>query len=328
MGKTNLAVLISGRGSNLKAIIDAIKDGYSDNIDLKVVIANKEALGLKYAKEANIPYHIVYRTVDGETISKEEHDKKVMDVLEDYNIDLITLAGYDQVLQERFVKKYKWRIMNIHPSLLPAFSGTLHAQRDALDYGVVVSGCTVHFVEENVDTGPIIIQFPVPVKDIDIEETLSNRILEYEHIIYPKAIKLFSEGKLRLDGRKVIIEKDVRIEEVVANHFERDKIKMIMDVIGVSKEISEKLLEKSESFVFLIHDIAPREAIIIKQEMLVIGGDCAVPSDTILNSTLIPISVLVIGNRRQIKKLIKKLKTQTFDLPRIADKIAEFVADT
>ena len=150
--KINLAVLISGRGSNLKAIINAIKSGYLDKVDLKVVVANKDAPGLQYAKEFGCSYHVVPRIVNGKKIPKEEHDKKVMEVLEKYDIDLIALAGYDQILQKEFVNRYKWKIMNIHPSLLPSFGGTLHGQKDALDYGVKISGCTVHFVEEDVDT--------------------------------------------------------------------------------------------------------------------------------------------------------------------------------
>jgi phosphoribosylglycinamide formyltransferase-1 len=176
--KINLAVLISGRGSNLKAIIDSIKNGYLDKVNLRVVIANKDAPGLNYAKEAGILYHLVHKIVDGEKIPKEEHDKKVLVILEKYDIDLIALAGYDQVLQKEFVKRYEWKIMNIHPSLLPSFGGTLHGQKDALDYGAKISGCTVHFIEEGVDTGPIIIQAAVPVKDDDTSETLADRILE------------------------------------------------------------------------------------------------------------------------------------------------------
>ncbi len=203
--KTNLAVLISGRGSNLQAIIESIKSGYLDKVDLKVVVANKDAHGLKYAKESGIPYHIFPRIVDGNKIPIEKHDKKIMEILEEYAIDLIVLAGYDQILQKEFVGRYKWKIMNIHPSLLPSFGGTLHGQKDALDYGAKISGCTVHFVEEGVDTGPIIIQAAVPVKDDDSPETLANRILEHEHIIYPKAIKLFSENRLKIIGRQVVV---------------------------------------------------------------------------------------------------------------------------
>lgn len=207
--KTNLAVLISGRGSNLKAIIDAIKSGYLDKVDLKVVVANKHAEGLKYASEAGIPGHIVSRKYHpgSEEMDLNKHDKLVLGILEEYDIDLIALAGYDQILQKEFVNKYRGRIMNIHPSLLPSFKNTLHAQKEALDSGVKISGCTVHFVEESVDTGPIIIQRAVPVRDDDTPETLADRILKHEHVIYPEAIKLFSEGRLKIVGRKVVVKR-------------------------------------------------------------------------------------------------------------------------
>jgi len=199
--KTNLAILISGRGSNLKAIIDAIQSGYLAKVDLKVVVANKYAEGLKYASEAGIPAHIVSRKYHpgSEERDLNKHDKLVMDILEEYDIDLIALAGYDQILQKEFVNKYLGRIMNIHPSLLPSFKNTLHAQEEALDYGVKISGCTVHFVVESVDTGQILIQRAVPVRDDDTPETLADRILKHEHVIYPEAIKLFSEIEAKAD---------------------------------------------------------------------------------------------------------------------------------
>lgn len=235
--KINLAGLISGRGSNLKAIIESIKSGYLDKVDLKVVVANKNALGLKYAKEFGIPYHIVPRVIDGNKIPIEEHDKEVMEVLEKYAVDLIALAGYDQILQQEFVRRYKWKIMNIHPSLLPSFGGTLHGQKDALDYGAKISGCTVHFVEEAVDTGPIIIQAAVPVKDDDSPETLANRILEHEHIVYPKAIKLFSENRLKIIGRQVVVKGDLNTSFIndPAHHMKR---------IGVEDAVIGHLVEK------------------------------------------------------------------------------------
>lgn len=205
MKKINLAILISGRDSNLKSIIDAIKTGYLDNVELKVVVANKDAPGLKYAEEFGVPVHVVHRIVDGKKIPVEEHDAKVLAVLEEYDIDIICLAGYLQVLQPKFVRRYKGRIMNIHPSLLPAFGGTIHGQKDAVDYGAKISGCTIHFIDEGVDTGHIIIQAAVPVKNDEDEDSLSKRILEFEHIIYPKAIKMFAEKRLKVKGRKVEI---------------------------------------------------------------------------------------------------------------------------
>lgn len=202
---TNLAVLISGRGSNLKAIIDAIRGDYLKKVDLKVVIANKKAEGLRYPKEANIPWHIVHRIDDfGVKMDKAEHDKRVIEILERYDIDIIALAGYNQALQKEFVSKYEQRMLNIHPSLLPSFGGNLQGQKDALNYGVKISGCTVHFVDNTIDNGPIIAQAAVIVKDNDTVETLADRILEQEHIIYPKAIKLLTENGIKIVGRKVI----------------------------------------------------------------------------------------------------------------------------
>lgn len=324
--KTKLAVLISGRGSNLKAIIDAIKNGYLDNVELKVVIANKEAPGLKYAKDEGIPTYIVPRIVNGKKIAREEHDKKVMKILEKYQVDLICMAGYLQILTPKFIERYRNRIMNIHPSILPAFPGTTRAQKKAVEYGVKISGCTVHFADEGVDTGPIIIQAAVPVKDNDTEETLANRILEFEHIIYPKAIKMFSEGRLRVVGRKVYIKKEIRVRKVISYSFNREKIVKIMNQIGVSSEILNNFLDKIQTFVLLVEDITPREATILKQEMLALGGDCAVPKECVLNG-LIPLNVLLIGNKKQLKKLVSKLKNQPFDLPKVGDKIKHIIGD-
>ena len=311
--KLNLAVLISGRGSNLKAIIDSIKNGYLDKVNLKVVIANKGAPGLKYAKEAGIMYHILHKIVDGEKNPKEEHDKKVLAILEKYDIDLVALAGYDQILQKEFVKRYKWKIMNIHPSLLPSFGGTLHGQKDALDYGVKISGCTVHFIEEGVDTGPIIIQAAVPIKDDDIPETLANRILEHEHLIYPKAIKLFSENRLKIVGRKVIARGELNISFVnnPTYHMRR---------IGVPEDAIKYLSEKCKIYTVLLENITPREAMILKQEMLSIAGDCAVPKECILNNLMLTDAILI-GTRIQLKILIKKLKQQPFNLSKFSEEL-------
>jgi len=313
--KTNLAVLISGRGSNLKAIIESIKSGYLDKVDLKVVVANKNALGLKYAKESGILYHVVPRIIDGNKIPIEKHDKKIMETLEEYAIDLIVLAGYDQILQKEFVGRYKWKIMNIHPSLLPSFGGTLHGQKDALDYGVKISGCTVHFVEEGVDTGPIIIQAAVPVKDNDSPETLANRILEHEHIIYPKAIKLFSENRLKIIGRQVVVEGDLNTSFInnPAHHMKR---------IGVEDTVIGHLVEKCRIYTVLVENVTPREAMILKQELLSLGGDCAVPKECILNN-LVCIDVILIANSIQLRSLVTKLKNQLFNLTNLAEKLEE-----
>ena len=317
--KTNLAVLISGRGSNLKAIIGAIENGYLDKVNLKVVVANKDAPGLKHAEDFGCHSRVIPRIVDGQKIPVEEHDKEVMEVLEKYAINLIALAGYDQILQNEFVRRYEWKIMNIHPSLLPSFGGTLHGQKDALDYGVKIGGCTVHFVEEGVDTGPIIIQAAVPVKDDDTPETLANRILEHEHIIYPKAIKLFSENRLKVVGRKVVVSGELNTT------FIHDPA-CYMERIGVEAHVIKYLLKKCRMHTVLVENITPREAMILKQEMLSIGGDCAVPKECILNN-LVFIDAILIGNGIQLKILIKKLKNQTFNLTKLAGKLEEIITE-
>lgn len=189
----NIAVLISGTGSNLKAIIDNINNGFLD-VGLKVVIANCDAPGIQYAENAII--------INKKGLTHKEHDRKVLEILEPYNIDLVCLAGYTQIIQEEMIERYT--IINIHPSLLPSFKGGLHAQRDALNYGVKVTGCTVHFVENDVDTGPIIYQKAVPVYDTDDLKTLSKRILVQEHIIYSKVIYLLSKYKYKIVNRKVM----------------------------------------------------------------------------------------------------------------------------
>ena len=315
--KTNLAVLISGRGSNLKAVIESIKTGYLNKVDLKIVVANKDAPGLKYAKDFGCAHHIIPRVIDGKKIPIEEHDKKLIEVLEKYDIDLITLAGYDQIIQKEFVGRYRWKIMNIHPSLLPSFGGTLHGQKDALDYGAKISGCTVHFIDEGIDTGPIIIQAAVPVKDSDTAETLANRILGHEHIIYPKAIKLFSENRLKIIGRKVVVEGELNTCSInePAYHMKR---------IGVEEKAIKHLLEKCRVHTVLVENITPREAMILKQEMLSIGGDCAVPKECILNN-LVFIDAILIGSSIQLEILVEKLRKQAFNLSKLASKLEEIL---
>jgi phosphoribosylglycinamide formyltransferase-1 len=316
-GKINLAVLISGRGSNLKAIVNSIKNGYLDKVNLAVVVANKDAPGLKYAKEFDVPTHVVPQKVNGEKIPLGEHDKKVMEVLEKHDIALIVLAGYGQVLSKEFVDRYRWRIMNIHPSLLPSFGGTLHGQREALEYGVKISGCTVHFATEDVDTGPIIIQAAVPVKDEDTAETLADRILEHEHIIYPKAIKLFSEDRLKIVGRKVIVKGEMKASIVTTPTYH-------MKRIGVTADVIKHLSEKSRTYSILVENVTPREAMILKQEILSLGGDCAVPKECILNN-LVFVDVVLIGDIIKIKSLIDCLKTQAFNLPKLAKKLEKII---
>ncbi len=197
----NIGVLASGRGTNLQAIIEAIKEGKIEG-EIKVVISdNPDAYALKRAKQNNIETeHINFKKFK----NREDYDKKIIKTLEEKKIDLVVLAGYMRILSSYFIKMYKNRIINIHPALLPSFPG-LHAQRQAVEHGVKVSGCTVHFVDEGVDSGPIILQKAVEVKDNDTEESLSEKTLKEEHQIYPRAIQLFSQGRLVIKGRKVFI---------------------------------------------------------------------------------------------------------------------------
>ncbi len=199
-----LAILISGRGSNMRAILRAIK---KQNIPIvpTVVISNKpSARGLRIARGLDVKTEIVESK--GFQGSRWEYDQKIIGVLNKYGVmpknSLICLAGFMRILSPEFIKKFKNRILNIHPSILPAFPG-LDAQRQAIESGVSHSGCTVHFVDEGVDTGQIIVQETVKIKNDDTEETLSKRILAKEHIAYVKAVKLIAEKKINVTGRKV-----------------------------------------------------------------------------------------------------------------------------
>jgi phosphoribosylglycinamide formyltransferase-1 len=198
---TNLAVLVSGRGSNLQAMIDSIEDGYL-RARISVVISDvRDACALLRAKKHGI--EAVF--VDPERYSsKELYEKEVLKTLEKHNAELILLAGYMRILGKTLLSAYKNRILNIHPALLPAFPG-LHAQKQAFEHGVKVAGCTVHFVDETLDGGPIILQRCVEVKEDDTDKTLAERILEQEHKIYPEAVKLFVENRISIEGRKVKI---------------------------------------------------------------------------------------------------------------------------
>jgi len=201
-----LAILISGRGSNMRAILRAIK---KQNIPIvpTVVISNKpSARGLRIARGLDVKTEIVESK--GFQGSRWEYDQKIIGVLNKYGVipknSLICLAGFMRILSPEFIKKFKNRILNIHPSILPAFPG-LNAQRQAIESGVSHSGCTVHFVDEGVDTGPIIIQETVKIKNDDTEETLSKRILAKEHKAYPEAVRLIAEKKISVVGRKIKI---------------------------------------------------------------------------------------------------------------------------
>jgi len=194
-----LAVLVSGRGSNLQAIIDSINREELD-AHLSIVISNtKDAMALKRAEKHGIKTIFI----DPSTyLNSKEYDKVLVLKLKEFSIDLICLAGYMRILGEEVIQTFEKKIINIHPSLLPAFPG-LNAQKQAINHGVKFSGCTVHFVDSGVDSGPIILQTVVPIYDNDDEKSLSKRILEQEHYLYPKAIKMIQEKKIRLNGRTV-----------------------------------------------------------------------------------------------------------------------------
>ncbi|MBI4611597.1 MAG: phosphoribosylglycinamide formyltransferase [Candidatus Rokubacteria bacterium] len=199
-----IAVLASGRGSNLQAIIDAIEARRLE-ASLAVVISDRpDAQALERARRHGVK--AVFVDPKGYP-DRQAFERALIAMLDEHQVELVCLAGFMRVLTPTFVTAYRHRIMNIHPALLPAFPG-LHAQRQALEHGVKVAGATVHFVDEGVDTGPIILQAAVPVEEDDTVETLSARILEQEHRIYPRAIQLFAEGRLEVRGRRVVIRPD------------------------------------------------------------------------------------------------------------------------
>ncbi len=196
-----LGVMCSGRGTDLQSIIDAIADGKLD-AQIAIVLTDKpNVMALERAERAGLKFACVDRKQCADQMTFEA---KLITELRAAEVDLVILAGFMRILSPTFVRAYKDRIMNIHPSLLPAFPGA-HAHRDVIEYGVKVSGCTVHFVDEGTDSGPIIAQVAVPVLEGDDEESLAARVLEQEHIIYPKAIQLYVEGRLQIDGRHVRI---------------------------------------------------------------------------------------------------------------------------
>ena len=194
-----LAVLVSGRGSNLQAIIDSI-EREELNADISIVISNtKDAIALSRAERHNIKTTFIN---PADYLSKRAFDTALIEKLKEYPIDLICLAGYMRILGEEVIQTFKEKIINIHPSLLPAFPG-LNSQKQAIEYGVKFSGCTVHFVDSGIDSGPIISQTVVPIYDNDDEKSLSERILEQEHHLYPKAIKMVKENQIKINDRTV-----------------------------------------------------------------------------------------------------------------------------
>ena len=196
-----LGVLASGRGSNLQAILDAIDTGRCPARVAVVVSDRKDASALERARRAGVrAVHLDPRAYPDRTA----FDAAIADVLDADGVELVCLAGYMRVLSPEFLRRYRSRALNVHPALLPAFPG-LHAQRQVLEHGVKVTGATVHFVDEGVDTGPIVVQAAVPVLDDDTEATLAARILVEEHRLYPEAIRLYAEGRLEVSGRRVRI---------------------------------------------------------------------------------------------------------------------------
>ena len=195
-----IGVLISGNGTNLDAILQRCDQGALD-ADIRVVIANRdEAAGLEHSRRRGIPSHVFARNEYAERIAQQ---RAMADCLCERGVELVVLAGFDQILVPEFVHRFPDRIINLHPSLLPAFPGGMHAVRDALQYGVKVTGCSVHFATDDLDGGPIIAQEAVPVVDEDTEASLLARIHEAEHRLLPAAIQLYAEGRLRLEGRQV-----------------------------------------------------------------------------------------------------------------------------
>jgi len=201
MERKRVAVVASGRGSNFQAVIDAIKAETVPATCVALVTDNPKAYAIERAKKAGIPVVIVDYAAYG---SREEYERALLSALQHVNPDLIVLAGYMRIVGKEIVHAFAGRMINIHPALLPSFTG-LHAQHQAISYGVKVSGCTVHFVDESLDGGPVICQQAVPVIDGDDEDTLADRILAHEHQCLPYAIRLFCEGRLSIEGRNVRI---------------------------------------------------------------------------------------------------------------------------
>lgn len=198
--KKRIAVLLSGRGSNFEALADSVAAGRIPDAEIAVVVSNREnAPGIEKARQRGLEAVVI----PSKGREREEYDREVVALLEAKKVDLVCLAGFMRLLSPYFVEHFRHRILNIHPALLPAFPG-LEAQKQALEWGVKYSGCSVHFVDENLDAGPIVAQAVVPVEDDDTEEALGARILKEEHRIYTEAVKLVLSGKFRVEGRRVV----------------------------------------------------------------------------------------------------------------------------
>lgn len=201
--KKHLGVLLSGRGSNFEALAASVEAGRIPDADIPIVISNRDnAPGIDKARSRGIEAHVI----PSKGLEREPYDRQVVAALRAKNVDLVCLAGYMRLLSPYFVREFPQKILNIHPSLLPAFPG-LEPQRQALEHGAKFTGCTVHFVDENLDAGPIIVQAVVPIEDSDTPETLAVRILGEEHRIYTEAVNIVLEGRYRIEGRRVLVVK-------------------------------------------------------------------------------------------------------------------------
>jgi phosphoribosylglycinamide formyltransferase 1 len=201
--KKHIGVLLSGRGSNFDALAASVAAGRIANTDISIVISNRDnAPGLALARARGIDA----RAIPSSGLEREAYDRQVVAALQEKSVDLVCLAGYMRLLSPYFVEHFPQRILNIHPSLLPAFPG-LEPQRQALEHGAKFSGCTVHFVDENLDAGAIVAQAVVPIEDSDTPDTLAERILKEEHRIYTEAVRIVLEGRYRIEGRRVLTSK-------------------------------------------------------------------------------------------------------------------------
>ena len=199
--KKRIGVLLSGRGSNFEALADSVSAGRIPGAEIALVVSNREgAPGIQRAQARDLATRVIL----SKGLEREVYDRQVVAALREAKVELVCLAGYMRLLSPYFVEAFPQRILNIHPSLLPSFPG-LESQKQALDYGVKFAGCTVHFVDENLDAGPIVLQAVVPVEDGDNEDALSARILQEEHRIYSEAVKIVLEGKFKIQGRRVIL---------------------------------------------------------------------------------------------------------------------------
>src|ERR1700678_2847860 len=200
--KKRIGVLLSGRGSNFEALAASVASGRIPNAEIVIALSNREdARGIEKARALGIEA----RVISSRGLEREAYDKLIVAALQEKSVDLVCLAGYMRLLSPQFVAAFRNRTLNIHPSLLPAFPG-LEAQRQALEHGAKFSGCTVHFVDENLDAGPIVLQACVAIEDADTPETLAERILREEHRIYTEAVRIVLEGRYRMEGRRVLLD--------------------------------------------------------------------------------------------------------------------------